>query len=114
MPFTTSSGFVYMLRHLAPDIVYVTESLSGVDGGNVKDIERWVGHTIVVVGGDGGNLGGLVDTDTEGEDMAKKSAEPHHSKWWQSSDLVGLGKSVEVVDSGRFEDDWIRRFGGQE
>ncbi|KAF2197535.1 hypothetical protein GQ43DRAFT_444163 [Delitschia confertaspora ATCC 74209] len=110
MPFTTPTGHVHMLKHLGPDIVYMVDALSGTKGSNVDDIRRWVGQTVVVVGGDGTGLGGLVDTDDEGP--ASKS-EHHHEKWWENTDMVGLGKGVEIVDAARFTDDFERRAGGR-
>ena len=114
MPFSTPSGFVHMLRHLGPELVYVVDALSGVKGRNVEDVKRWVGQTVVVVGSDGTGLGGLVDTDDETPQGKGKGSEHHERKWWESADMVGLGKGVEVVDASRFEDDFERRVGGRE
>jgi hypothetical protein len=115
MPFSTPAGFVHMLRHIAPDLVYVVDALSGTSGSNIEDLKRWVGQTIVVVGSDGTGLGGLVDTDDEGHASSKaKSTEHSVSKWWESADMVGLGKGVEVVDASRLADDYERRVGGRE
>ncbi|KAJ4410148.1 hypothetical protein N0V91_002157 [Didymella pomorum] len=114
MPFSTPSGFVHMLRHLGPELVYVVDALSGVEGRNVEDVKRWVGQTVVVVGSDGTGLGGLVDTDDEVPRGKGKGSEHHERKWWESADMVGLGKGVEVVDASRFEDDFERRVGGRE
>ncbi|KAF3043556.1 hypothetical protein E8E11_006802 [Didymella keratinophila] len=114
MPFSTPSGFVHMLRHLGPELVYVVDALSGVEGRNVEDVKRWVGQTVVVVGSDGTGLGGLVDTDDEAPRGKGKGSEHHERKWWESADMVGLGKGVEVVDASRFEDDYERRVGGRE
>ncbi|KAI9755475.1 MAG: hypothetical protein M4579_004266 [Chaenotheca gracillima] len=108
LPFTTPTGHVHMLRHLAPEIVYVQESLSGTNGDAVTHISGWVGQVIVVVGAEGGH-GGLIDS----EDEAGKSKE-HGDHWWQSSDRVGLGKGVDVVDGMRVGDDWAKRVGGLE
>ncbi|KAJ4310085.1 hypothetical protein N0V94_008617, partial [Neodidymelliopsis sp. IMI 364377] len=116
MPFSTPTGFVHMLRHLSPDLVYVVDALSGVQGRNIEDLKRWVGQTVVVVGSDGTGLGGLVDTDDEMSSAAGKgkASEHYESKWWESADMVGLGKGVEVVDAGRLEEDYERRVGGRE
>jgi len=113
MPFSTQTGFVHMLRHLGPELVYVVDALSGVNGQNVEDIRKWVGQTIVVVGGDGTGLGGLVDTDDEGPIRKGKESE-HVVRWWQITDMVGLGKGVEVVDASRLTDDYERRVSGRE
>lgn len=115
MPFTTPSGYVHMLRHLAPDLVYVVDALSGTSGKNIQDITRWVGQTIVVVGSDGTGLGGLVDTDDESHAGKGKSEHSGHGhRWWENTDIVGLGKGVEVVDASRLTDDYERRVGGRE
>jgi len=115
MPFTTPTGFVHMLRHVAPDLVYVVDALSGPSGRNVADLGRWVGQTIVVVGSDGTGLGGLIDTDDEDPaSKAKSEHAGHGDRWWESADIVGLGKGVEVVDASRITDDYERRVGGRE
>lgn len=114
MPFNTTTGFVHMLRHLGPELVYVVDALSGVNGQNIEDLRKWVAQTIVVVGADGTGLGGLVDTDDEGP-MHKGKESEHTVRWWQvRSDMIGLGKGVEVVDASRLEDDYERRVGGRE
>lgn len=114
MPFSTPSGFVHMLRHIGPELVYVVDVLSGTSGSNIEDIKRWVGQTIVVVGSDGTGLGGLVDTDDESHHASKGKSEHSVSKWWENSDMIGLGKGVEVVDASRLTDDYERRVGGRE
>ncbi|KAF2715437.1 hypothetical protein K504DRAFT_497310 [Pleomassaria siparia CBS 279.74] len=115
MPFTTPTGHVHMLKHLGPDLVYIVDALSGHEGSNVKEVKRWVGQTIVVVSSDGTGLGVLVDTDDEGPASKFKTEHADHaSKWWESADMVGLGKGVEVVDASRLEDDFERRVGGRE
>jgi len=104
-----------MLRHLSPDLVYIVDALSGSSGKNVQDIARWVGQTIVIVGSDGIGLGGLVDTDDESTTGKGKSEHAGHGyRWWEDSNMVGLGKGVEVVDASRFTDDYERRVGGKE
>ena len=108
LPFTTSSGHVHMLRHLAPETVYVQESLSGNDGDAVTHISGWVGQVVVVVGAEGGH-GGLVDSDDEAAHETVES-----ERWWQRGDRVGLGKGIDVVDGMRIGEDWKRRVGGLE
>ncbi|KAF1952213.1 hypothetical protein CC80DRAFT_452870 [Byssothecium circinans] len=115
MPFTTPTGHVHMLRHLSPDLVYVVDALSGTSGRNIEDLSRWVKQTVVVVGSDGTGLGGLVDTDDEsalGKDKSEHAG--HGNRWWENTDLVGLGKGVEVVDASRLTDDYERRVSGRE
>ncbi|KAF1998340.1 hypothetical protein P154DRAFT_546844 [Amniculicola lignicola CBS 123094] len=114
MPFTTPTGHVHMLRHLSPDLVYMLEALSGSGGANVRDITRWVNQTILVVGSDATGLGGLVDTDDEGAPSKSKSEHVHEQKWWENTDMVGLGKGVEIVDASRLTDDFERRVVGRE
>jgi hypothetical protein len=101
-----------MLKHLAPDVVYVVDSLTGDQGENVEAVKGWVGQVLVVTGGDGSGLGGLIDTEDEGEgggERRKASA-----RWWQESAMVGLGKGVEVVDGVRLAEDWDRRVVGRD
>ncbi|OCL10166.1 hypothetical protein AOQ84DRAFT_353666 [Glonium stellatum] len=112
MPFTTPTGHIHMLRHLAPDLVYMVEALSGDNGVNVEQIKSWVGQVIVVVGGDGAGLGGLVDTDDEGGDSKIETRYRSQNRWWESGDMVGLGKGVEVVDGARILEDFERRVAG--
>ncbi|KAI4735350.1 hypothetical protein E4T50_14136 [Aureobasidium sp. EXF-12298] len=112
MPFSTPTGYIHILRHLSPSLVYISDipTLSGHDGEHVRQLKGWVGQTILVVGDDG--AGGLLDTETETEDEESrrgKDREQTSDKWWETSDLVGLGKDVEVVDIGRLGEDWWRR-----
>lgn len=123
LPFTTADGYVHILRHLAPSLVYISDTLSGDEGEDVARLKGWVGHTILVAGDDG--VGGLADTETEteGEEYRKegeiltgerRKRRQRDSKWYERSELVGLGKDVEVVDAGRVGEDWTRRVGGRE
>ncbi|KAL6707496.1 hypothetical protein ACN47E_004066 [Coniothyrium glycines] len=116
MPFSTPTGFIHMLRHIGPELVYVVDALSGTNGANIEDVKRWVGQTIVVVGSDGTGLGGLVDTDDESSSHNKGKPTEHSvsKQWWESADMVGLGKGVEVVDASRLTDDYEKRVGGRE
>ncbi|KAM0721928.1 hypothetical protein Q7P37_002853 [Cladosporium fusiforme] len=102
LPFTTRSGYVQILKHLAPKLVYITDALSGSDGDGVAQLRGWVGRTIVVAGE------GLADTETEDEGTRDSR------RWYDRSDMVGLGKEVEVVDAARVGDDWSKRVGGRE
>jgi len=114
MPFTTPTGHIHMLRHLSPDLVYMVEALSGDNGVNVEQIKSWVGQVIVVVGGDGAGLGGLVDTDDEAGDAKVESRYRGRNRWWESGDMVGLGKGVEIVDAARIREDFERRVVGRD
>lgn len=84
--------------------------LAGQNGSSVKELKRWVGHTILVVGDDG--TGGLADTETEDEGV--RGNEGTGRRWYEESSFVGLGKEVEVVDAARLGDDWGRRVWGRE
>jgi hypothetical protein len=103
MPFTSPSGHLHLLRSLAPETVYLQESLCGEEGEIAERLSGWVKQTVVVVGAEGGH-GGLVDTDDE--DGLNKS---NPSKWWQKEDRTGLGKGLAVVDSFKVGEDWQRR-----
>ncbi|KAF2209932.1 hypothetical protein CERZMDRAFT_29429, partial [Cercospora zeae-maydis SCOH1-5] len=113
MPFSTSAGYVSILRHLAPQIVYISSTLSGRDGETVAQLKGWVGHTVLVVGDDG--HGGLADTETETEtEDERKRQKKSEKRWWEHSSIVGLGKEIDVVDAMRMGDDWARRVNGRE
>lgn len=107
MPFSTSTGFVHLIRHLSPDLVYVQESLAGPDGQSVQHISGWVRQVVVVVGDEGGRAG-LLDSDDESA-LADKG-----EKWWQREGTTGIGKRIDVVDSLRTGDDWRRRVSGHD
>ena len=100
MPFTTPTGYIPILKHLAPETVYLQETLS--QGGDViPQIKDWVGRDIVLVVGESGH-GGLVDSEDEHEEK---------ERWWQNDPRIGLGKGVEIVDGLRVGEDWRRRIG---
>ena len=109
MPFTTPTGHVHLLRHLAPEIVYLQETLSGSSGDIISQISNWVGRIVLVVGDESGH-GGLVDSEDEREHPSHQSRD----RWWQDDPRIGLGKGVEVVDGLRLGDDWRRRVKGHD
>ncbi|KAL9604101.1 MAG: hypothetical protein Q9219_000689 [cf. Caloplaca sp. 3 TL-2023] len=109
MPFTTPTGHVHLLRHLAPEIVYLQETLSGTSGDILSQISHWVGRIVLVVGDETGH-GGLVDS----EDERGHSSHQSRDRWWQDDPRIGLGKGVEVVDGLRLGDDWRRRVRGHD
>jgi len=115
LPFTTPTGYIHMLRHLAPETVYISDqaALVGDDGRHITDLRGWVGQVIIVVGDDG--TGGLVDTETEteGETDTQSSGRGRRKgeEWYESSDIIGLGKGVEIVDIRKVSEDWSRRVG---
>lgn len=105
MPFSTPSGYVHLARHLFPELVYVQESLTGDQGEPAVHISNWVRQVIVVVGDEGGR-GGLIDSDDESALGEKEE------KWWKKEGVTGLGKRIDVVDVVRVGDDWRRRVRG--
>ncbi|KAL1305570.1 hypothetical protein AAFC00_007176 [Neodothiora populina] len=122
LPFTTPTGHMHILRHLGPSLIYIPDSsssesatnLCGENGSTVAQLKGWVGQIVVVVGDDDGHAG-LVDTSSDDEDAHDKTGHGRKgssSSWWVDSELVGLGKGVEVVDAALVGDDWVRRVGG--
>ncbi|KAL2858058.1 hypothetical protein BJX68DRAFT_159588 [Aspergillus pseudodeflectus] len=107
MPFNSRTGYVHLVRHLSPDTVYVQESLAGEDGSAVQHISGWVRQVVVVVGDEGGR-GGLIDSDDEST-LADKD-----EKWWRKEGVTGIGKRIDVVDVLRVGDDWRRRISGHD
>ncbi|KAJ5642435.1 hypothetical protein N7490_006435 [Penicillium lividum] len=105
MPFSSPTGFVHLVRHLAPDLVYAQESLTGEKGDAVQHISGWVRQVIVVVGDEGGR-GGLIDSDDE------SALADNGERWWQKEGTTGIGKRIDVVDVLRVGDDWRRRVRG--
>ncbi|KAK1086750.1 hypothetical protein LTR48_003242 [Friedmanniomyces endolithicus] len=121
--FTTPTSYTSLLRHLAPNLAYVSDLLAGEEGATIANLRGWVGSAVVVVGDDG--TGGLAETETDemeteneaevgGGGVGRKRRE-RGEKWYErSGGIVGLGKGVEVVDVARVGDDWVKRVGGRE
>ena len=109
MPFTTPNGYVHLLRHIAPEVVYVQANLSGPGGEAVKHISGWVGQVVLVVGDESGH-GGLVDS----EDERGTAGDEARDRWWQNDPNIGLGKGIEVVEGLRVGEDWRRRVRGHD
>lgn len=112
LPFTTSAGYVHILHHLKPEVVYLQESLSGENGINVQKLQTWLRYDVILVVGAEGGHGGLADSESEAEKPENGSEKER--KWWQRSDRVGRGRGVIVVDGIRVSDDWSRRVQGNE
>ncbi|KAK5110840.1 hypothetical protein LTR62_005551 [Meristemomyces frigidus] len=114
--FTTTAGYVPLVRHLSPQLTYISDLLAGQEGHNLALLKGWVGQSILVVGDDG--TGGLADTETEEEEADVQGqgvdGARNQEKWWERSSMVGLGKGVEIVDAGRMGDDWVKRVVGRE
>ncbi|ROW17186.1 hypothetical protein VPNG_01147 [Cytospora leucostoma] len=108
LPFTTPAGYVHILHHLKPELVYLQESLAGENGLNVQKLQTWLRYDIILVVGAEGGQGGLADSESESEGLEKER------KWWQREDRVGRGRGVIVVDGMRVSDDWSRRAQGNE
>ena len=102
LPFTSQNGHKHILKSLAPETVYIQESLCGSQGEVIADLSGWVRQTVVVIGDEGG-AGGLVDTDDESA-LGRKD-----EKWWMKEERTGLGKRVAVVESLKVGEDWRRR-----
>lgn len=111
IPFTSQQGHKHIIRSLQPEIVYIQESMCGTEGEVVAELNGWVRTTVVVIGDEGG-LGGLVDTDTEDEGARKGSS--YGEKWWKREDRTGVGRGVGVVEALRVGEDWRRRVGGED
>ncbi|KAI7611314.1 hypothetical protein KC346_g8347, partial [Hortaea werneckii] len=127
--FTTTQGYLPLLRHLAPRVCYISDMLAREDdngevgegkssAGGVEQLKGWVGQTVLVVGDEG--TGGLADTedteDEEGQGVGGSSGRGGRSgkgKWWERSPEVGLGKPIEIVDAARVGEDWGRRVSGR-
>jgi hypothetical protein len=108
LPFTSRIGHKHILKSLAPELVYVQESLCGSEGEIIADLSGWVRQTVVVIGDEGGQ-GGLIDTDDEGSKLGAKA-----EVWWQTEERTGLGKRVAVTESLKIGEDWERRVNERE
>ena len=75
----------------------------------MSELSGWVRNVVVVIGDEGGH-GGLVDSDDE--DATAK--EQDSGKWWQREERTGVGRGVSVVESVKIGDDWRRRVAGLE
>lgn len=114
MPFTSRNGYVHILRHLQPEVVYLQESLAGEQGSLINQLQTWLRYDVIlVVGADGGD-GGIADSESEAERPGKPEKLEKPELWWQREDRVGRGRGVIVVDSHRLGDDWERRVQGKE
>ena len=107
LPFTTLNGHKHILKSLSPEVVYIQESLAGDEGAVVGELSGWVKQTVVVIGDEGG-AGGLVDTDDE------DGREKFSNKWWMKEERTGLGKRVAVVEGIKVGDDWKRRLNDED
>lgn len=113
LPFTSREGHKHILRSIQPEIVYVQESLCGIDGSLVSELQGWVRQTVVVIGDEGG-FGGLIDSDTEDETSGQKRTEADAGRWWRKESVTGVGRGVSVVESLHVGEDWRRRVNDEE
>jgi hypothetical protein len=108
LPFTTPTGHVHILRHLAPEIIYLQSSLAGDNGEIITHLQTWLRQDVVLVVGAEGGHGGLADSESEAE------PEKRTNHWWEMEERVGRGRGVVVVEGLRVGDDWARRVEGRE
>ncbi|KAK5096395.1 hypothetical protein LTS08_007651 [Lithohypha guttulata] len=113
LPFTSRDGHKHILRSIQPETLYIQESLCGTDGSLVSELRGWV-RSIVVVIGDEGGFGGLIDSDTEDERGRRKQTGMSAEKWWKKESVTGVGRGVSVVESLNVGDDWRRRVNDEE
>lgn len=114
IPFTRLESCKHLLRSIQPELVYIQESLCGTDGSIVSELQGWVRNVVVVIGDEGG-YGGLVDSDEE-DNVEKYRADnvEGEGKWWKRESVSGLGRGVSIVESLRVADDWRRRVNEEE
>ena len=110
LPFASHEGHKHILRSVQPEIVYIQEPLCGNNGSIVTELQGWVRQTVVVIGDEGG-MGGLVDSDTEDESERRKRVQ---GDWWRKESVTGIGRGVTVVESLHVGDDWKRRVNNEE
>lgn len=115
IPYTRLESCKHILRSIQPELVYIQESLCGPDGAIVSELQGWVRNVVVVIGDEGG-YGGLVDSDEEDESEKHRadSIKGDGSKWWKKESVSGLGRGVSIVESLRIADDWRRRVNEEE
>jgi hypothetical protein len=49
IPFTTPSSHVHLLKHLAPNLVYMQEEFAGSDSEHALQAKNWVGKMVLVI-----------------------------------------------------------------
>lgn len=114
IPFTRLESCKHIMRSIQPEFAYIQESLCGPDGSIVSELQGWVRNVVVVIGDEGG-LGGLVDSDEEdGVEKYRADKVEGSDKWWKRESVTGLGRGVSVVESLRVADDWRRRVNDEE
>lgn len=89
MPFTTTNGFIHILRHLQPNLIYLEEHLASRDGGSIPRLRTWFRYDIIIVVGIGGR---------------------ENSNPLGGGDIISQDKGVFVVDTPRIGNDFEQRF----
>lgn len=112
LSFSAQDGHKHILRSIQPEVVYIQESLCGTNGSIVSELQGWVRQIVIVIGDEGGT-GGLVDSDEEESGMQKRTEEDG-SKWWRKESVTGVGRGVSVVESLHIAEDWRRRVNDEE
>lgn len=119
MPFTSPQGHKHIIKSLQPEIAYMQESMCGQEGEIVSELSGWVRTCVVVIGDEGGS-GGLIDTDDEIERRKSSSSGASGKRdrdaqaWWKREDRTGLGRGVEIVEALKIGDDWRRRVNAED
>jgi len=122
LPYTSLNGHKHILKSIQPEIVYIQESLCGQSGEVVAELRGWVRQVVVVIGDEGG-IGGLIDSDVEIETEEERRNETHKQrkplmieddKWWKKEEVTGVGRGVSVVEGLRVGEDWERRVNEQD
>ncbi|KAF8462908.1 hypothetical protein BDZ91DRAFT_796686 [Kalaharituber pfeilii] len=119
LPYQTHPlGTAALLRHIAPEIVYIEETLAGENGSVLRELlsQSWIKEGIVVLG-TGPNAGLLDNSDDEslekvayadagvdGKGKDKDNEMSGRKKWWEEP---GWGGSV--TERTYLADDWERR-----
>ena len=95
------------MRHIAPNTVYIEESLASEDV--VNKIRDWVGQVVVVLGLNARGLSNAQREDEAEVTVSSNSGLDAKKEWWMDKRKVGPGAGIEVVDLGRLEEDWSKR-----
>lgn len=98
IPFTTLTGHIHLLRHLAPSTIYLQESLAGLSGEIVQQIVGWVGQIVIFVDAKPG---------IEATEPGNQSRVDH--RWWMDDGKIGQARGVEILEISRFGEDWANR-----
>lgn len=89
MTFSSSAGYVHMLRHLGPSHVLLEDShaLIGAEGINVKQLTGWVGSVDIVMRKGTGTGTETLENDIEGLGLGRVKLDELDTTW-----AKGIGK----------------------